>query len=385
MKYDKVFHNCLYIIILFIVIYWATNFAINTKYLFGWDKIPGNDNGRLREYLEQNYGIDWVKTANISKINDNRTIIVSTENNSISLEINKEKTKINSKNDSIIASEFIVRTENGNVNVYYNPRTINIVLMLISVLLSVLLIRIIPKYKMDDFEIKGNTKLVIAYNIKFTFFIIFLLFLFFQLISLVSNKDGYYGSTWIIFSIGMILMSYPSNMEDIIYILHKLHLNSSSREVSSNWYYLFGCKIDKIFKNELLEDLRAFQRPLTYMQFLAAHSTFNYPYRRDKLKIFYTELLVYLLEKDFEAGAHAINSISNEIDEIKLLNQNGNLKSSSIGVEFNDLNNDSKMRMDRRSILLTHIKEKSPYSAAIIFLIGLLSIYYITKWFGGGY
>ncbi len=320
MKYDTVFRNCLIFILIFTCIYWL-NFTINTntKYLFGWDEIQENDSDLFREYLEQSYGIDWV----------------------------------------------------------------NLALMLIFVLLSILIFRILPKDKVYDKEIIGDENLVKAYELKFIIFIIFLLFLFYQLISLVSKKDGYFGNTWIIFSIGVILMSYPSNMEDIIYILHKLNLSSPSKEASANWYYLFGYKIDKIFKNELLEDLKAFQRPQLYMHFLAAHSTFNCSYGRDILKEFYRWFLKYLLEKDFLAGAYAVNILSNEIDEIKLLNQKGKLKSSSIGFEFNDLKNDIKMRIDRRSILLTHITEGSQYSVFIVISIGLLSFIYIIYWFGG--
>lgn len=451
MKYDKLFYNCLLIIIFFTAIYWGTNYTINTKYLFGWDEIPGNDSAQLRKYLELNFGIE---NATFNKTDDNMTIRVSTENNSLSLELNNEKTKIDSNGNSAITSEFIVKTEYGKINVYYRPRIFNLVLMLLSVLSSILLIRIIPKYEVDDKEIKGNENLIIAYELKFIVFIIFLLFFSFEIISLVSKKDGYYGSYWIIYSIGMILMSYPSNTEDIIYVLHKLNPRSYSREVSSNWYYLFGYKIDKMFKNELLEDLRAFQRPLFYMHFLAAHSTFNSSYRGENLKKFYRGLLLYLLEKNYVAGAHAINSLSNEINEIKLLSQReriylfnldekseehsdvdiefirryfitnliqidkiklndektkaylttgdgifyefdvkkengklniyGKLESSSLRFEFNDLKNDSKMRIERRSILLTHITERSLYRVVIIFSSGLLSIFYIINWFGGG-
>ncbi len=39
-------------------------------YLFSWDNVPGNDNGKLIEYLEQKYGVDWVRTAKIEKTNE---------------------------------------------------------------------------------------------------------------------------------------------------------------------------------------------------------------------------------------------------------------------------------------------------------------------------
>jgi hypothetical protein len=44
--------------------------SMDTAYLFSWDEIPGKDSGRLIEFIEQNFGIDWIKTANIEKIDE---------------------------------------------------------------------------------------------------------------------------------------------------------------------------------------------------------------------------------------------------------------------------------------------------------------------------
>lgn len=57
--------------------------------LFIWDDVPGNDSGRLIDYLKQNYGIDLARTAKIEKIDD--TIRVSDEKNHISLTLNHEE------------------------------------------------------------------------------------------------------------------------------------------------------------------------------------------------------------------------------------------------------------------------------------------------------
>ena len=65
-----------------------------SKYLFNWDNISGNGNERLIEILIHNFGIVWVKAAKIMKINDVKTIRVSTKKNSLSLRINDEKTKV---------------------------------------------------------------------------------------------------------------------------------------------------------------------------------------------------------------------------------------------------------------------------------------------------
>lgn len=69
------------------------------KYLFSWDEIPGNDNGKLIDFLEKNFNIDWVKTAKIQKIDDGKTIRVYTEKNSLLLKLNDEKTEVNLKID----------------------------------------------------------------------------------------------------------------------------------------------------------------------------------------------------------------------------------------------------------------------------------------------
>ena len=46
-------------------------------FLFSWDNVPGKDNGKLLEYLEQKYGVDWVRTAKIEKINNNEIRIAT--------------------------------------------------------------------------------------------------------------------------------------------------------------------------------------------------------------------------------------------------------------------------------------------------------------------
>ena len=37
-------------------------------YLFSWDKIPGSDNERLFTFLKKNFGVEWVRRAQIKKI-----------------------------------------------------------------------------------------------------------------------------------------------------------------------------------------------------------------------------------------------------------------------------------------------------------------------------
>ena len=86
--------------------------------LFSWNEIPGNDNRRLIEFLTQKISIDWVKTAKIEKIDDGMTIRLTDENNFLSLKLNTEKTKVNLELKDGRTYEFIVKIENGKLNIY---------------------------------------------------------------------------------------------------------------------------------------------------------------------------------------------------------------------------------------------------------------------------
>ncbi len=46
-------------------------------FLFTWDEIPGNDDEKLRDFLNKNYGFDWLEIAGIEKTDDDMTIEVS--------------------------------------------------------------------------------------------------------------------------------------------------------------------------------------------------------------------------------------------------------------------------------------------------------------------
>ncbi len=85
------------------------------EYLFSWDKVPGNDSKRLIEFLKQKFDISWVETARIEKIDDGKTIRVSTEKNYLSLTLNDEQTELNLKIDDGRTTELMVKTENGKL------------------------------------------------------------------------------------------------------------------------------------------------------------------------------------------------------------------------------------------------------------------------------
>lgn len=84
-------------------------------YLFSWDKIPGDDDGKVRDVLKQ---YKWVKNADIEKTDDGTTIKVSKGKNSLSLRLNNEKTKVTLTIDGSKKNEFIVKIANDVKGIY---------------------------------------------------------------------------------------------------------------------------------------------------------------------------------------------------------------------------------------------------------------------------
>jgi len=88
-------------------------------YLFRWDKIPGSGDKGLIDFITHDFGIDWGKTNKIEKkIDDDRTIIISAEKNTLSLSLNNKKTKVNLKIDDSRTDELFAMQENGKLNIY---------------------------------------------------------------------------------------------------------------------------------------------------------------------------------------------------------------------------------------------------------------------------
>jgi len=94
----------------------------NKVYLFRWDKIPGSDDKGLIDLITHDFGIDCGKTNKIEKkIDDDKTIIISAEKNTLSLSLNNKKTKVNLKIDDGRTDELFVMQENGKLNIYKKP------------------------------------------------------------------------------------------------------------------------------------------------------------------------------------------------------------------------------------------------------------------------
>ena len=89
-----------------------------SKYLFSWEKVPGNDSERLIKFLMQNFNIEWIKAAKINKNDDGKTIRITNDTNFLSLTLNNEKNNVNLEIDDGRTNKFIVKTENGELNIY---------------------------------------------------------------------------------------------------------------------------------------------------------------------------------------------------------------------------------------------------------------------------
>jgi protein-disulfide isomerase len=88
------------------------------KYLFSWEKVPGNDGVKLIDFLKKNYGVDWVEEAQIHKSDDGKTIRITAEKNILSLSLNDENADVNLIIDDVRTYKFIVKKENGELNIY---------------------------------------------------------------------------------------------------------------------------------------------------------------------------------------------------------------------------------------------------------------------------
>lgn len=85
--------------------------------LFSWDSIPGEGNTKLINFLEKLEEVKWVRNATIEKTAD-RVITISEGTNSFSLSLDEKKSNVLLKTDTQKTYEFIVKRENGKLNIY---------------------------------------------------------------------------------------------------------------------------------------------------------------------------------------------------------------------------------------------------------------------------
>ena len=120
------------------------------EYLFRWNEIPGEDNGRLMEFLTQKFDLDRVKTTEnvkVVKVDNGRTIDISTGKNSLSLKLNDEKNEVNLDIDDVKTDKFIAKKEYDSLYIYKPEKTNSI---------QKGDARIIPSNENWDFKIKNK-------------------------------------------------------------------------------------------------------------------------------------------------------------------------------------------------------------------------------------
>lgn len=95
-------------------------YEINNLYLFSWENISDNDYEKLREVLNNTFGIDRAKITEIKKIDDGKTITVSTDKQTISIKFIDEQTELDLVIDGDRTYKLIPRKENGKLNIYFH-------------------------------------------------------------------------------------------------------------------------------------------------------------------------------------------------------------------------------------------------------------------------
>jgi hypothetical protein len=101
----------------------VSNYTINNyneTYLFSWTIVSGNDsNEELKSALSDNFKIDWVEDANISKSNDSMTIHITKDEDSVKIIMDEKKEKATLEISDGRTYELKVKTENGMLKIYY--------------------------------------------------------------------------------------------------------------------------------------------------------------------------------------------------------------------------------------------------------------------------
>ena len=94
------------------------NIAIDTKYLFSWEDCPGTDSERLLRYLEEDHNISWAKNAEIHKTDDNMTIHIFKDEQTVKITFADEWGKIILEISDGEAHNLTFKEENGKLRIY---------------------------------------------------------------------------------------------------------------------------------------------------------------------------------------------------------------------------------------------------------------------------
>ena len=64
-----------------------TKITLEKDYILRWSKIPGADNGRLKNYLRGTVGLSWADSAEFKKIDNDKAIEISSDTNTVELRL----------------------------------------------------------------------------------------------------------------------------------------------------------------------------------------------------------------------------------------------------------------------------------------------------------
>lgn len=94
---------------------------LRPKFLFCWQKIPGEDNNKIIKYLDESFASpNWLKNASV--INEGKVIRITDGNKSILISLNNENTIANLEMSNLKTIDFLVINENGCLNVFLKSK-----------------------------------------------------------------------------------------------------------------------------------------------------------------------------------------------------------------------------------------------------------------------
>lgn len=88
------------------------------RYVFSWDKVPGEDEEGLRGFLKREFNLEWVKTAEIKKVDLGNTIKLFIDKNLLFLKLNHKKNEVVLDINGIRTSIFIADMNENELKIY---------------------------------------------------------------------------------------------------------------------------------------------------------------------------------------------------------------------------------------------------------------------------
>lgn len=85
--------------------------------VFCWEKVPGEHSHKMQEYLANNFDVEWIKSGDIKKSENNMMIEIHGPNNCLSLKLNDLNNKVVLEIDGNIAYDFTVKKEDGELKI----------------------------------------------------------------------------------------------------------------------------------------------------------------------------------------------------------------------------------------------------------------------------